>query len=133
MVVAYWAGVFLLKRLAPNAKMHRVVALLIGLLILVLLISIPLLGGVIWLLISMIGSGAVLLAFVGRRLPLERDARRRRLSRWWREGNAGASEKRGRSCHAPRAGAWQRGEMRGRVEEEGEELPRTEGRCMATG
>jgi cytoskeletal protein CcmA (bactofilin family) len=70
-VVAYWGGAWIVKRLAPNARLHRVVPLVIGLVIVVLLAALPVLGPFISIAIGCVGLGAVALA-VRHRWPIAR-------------------------------------------------------------
>jgi hypothetical protein len=62
-IVAYVGGFLILDRLFPRANQHRFWPLLLGLVIFVLLRSIPFLGWAIAFLVTIIGLGAFLLAF----------------------------------------------------------------------
>jgi len=66
-IVAYLAGAFILSRLASGAVQYRILPLLLGLLIYVLLASIPYVGFVIGLVVTLLGLGAIWLAW--RQLP----------------------------------------------------------------
>lgn len=62
-VMAYFAGMLLLNRLAPRAVKYRVLPLLLGLLLYVLLHSIPILGWVLGVVVTAVGLGAIWLAY----------------------------------------------------------------------
>jgi hypothetical protein len=62
-IVSYVGGYLILDRLFPRANQHRFWPLLLGLVIFVLLRSIPFLGWAIGFLVTIIGLGAFLLAF----------------------------------------------------------------------
>ncbi len=57
-VVAYWLGRLLLRRMA-GGWLQRILALLLGLVIFVILAAIPVLGGLVSLLVSLVGLGAL--------------------------------------------------------------------------
>jgi hypothetical protein len=72
LVVAYLGGAYLLRWLAPKAAEHRFWPLLVGLVIYVLVVSIPYLGWVIAFIIVLLGSGAIVLQYMSdRRLSPE--------------------------------------------------------------
>jgi hypothetical protein len=58
-VVSIWLGRLILQRIKPDWANHRIWPLLIGLIIIVLLSTVPILGGLVGLLISLWGLGAV--------------------------------------------------------------------------
>lgn len=58
-VVSIWLGRLILQRIKPDWANHRIWPLLVGLIIVVLLSTIPILGGLVGLLISLWGLGAV--------------------------------------------------------------------------
>jgi hypothetical protein len=62
-IVAYLAGRLILNRLAPSAVQYRIISLLLGLFIYVLLRSIPILGWVIGVVVTLLGLGAVWLVY----------------------------------------------------------------------
>jgi len=64
-VVGYLVGQLILERLAPKAT-RRIWPLLLGLVLYALVRSIPLLGWVVDLVVSIVGLGAVWLAYTGR-------------------------------------------------------------------
>jgi len=70
-IVAYLAGTFILSRLASGAMQYRILPLLLGLLIYVLLASIPYVGFVIGLVVTLFGLGAIWLAHKQSPRPLE--------------------------------------------------------------
>ena len=61
-IVAYWAGEFIFKKLAPQALEYKIFPLLLGLFIYVLLASIPYLGFFIGLVVTLLGLGSLWLA-----------------------------------------------------------------------
>lgn len=61
-IVAYLAGMFILSRLASGALQYRILPLLLGLLLYVPLASIPYLGFVIGLVVTLLGLGSIWLA-----------------------------------------------------------------------
>jgi hypothetical protein len=74
-VVAYLVGLLILERLAPKVAAHKFWPLLLGLIIYVLLRSIPYFGWAVSLVVTLIGLGAVWLTYTsGFRQPLYLDA-----------------------------------------------------------
>jgi len=74
-VVAYLVGFLILERLAPKVAAHKFWPLLLGLIIYVLLRSIPYFGWAVSLVVTLIGLGAVWLTYTsGFRQPLYLDA-----------------------------------------------------------
>ncbi len=74
-VVAYLVGLLILERLAPKVATHKFWPLLLGLIIYVLLRSIPYFGWAVSLVVTLIGLGAVWLTYTsGFRQPLYLDA-----------------------------------------------------------
>ncbi len=61
-IVAHLAGTLILERLAPRAAKYRLLPLVLGLVLYVLLRSIPALGWVIGVIVTLLGLGAVWLA-----------------------------------------------------------------------
>ena len=70
-IVAYLVGFLILKRLAPRAAAHRIVALLLGLAIYMLLRAIPHLGWVIEIVAIILGLGAIWLVAFRKREPVQ--------------------------------------------------------------
>jgi cytoskeletal protein CcmA (bactofilin family) len=66
-IVADLVGTLILKRLAPGALEHRILPLLLGLVLYVVLRSIPVLGWVIEVVVTIFGLGAIWVAFRHRR------------------------------------------------------------------
>ncbi len=66
-VVSIWLGRLILHKFKPDWANHRIWPLLIGLIIIVLLSTIPFLGGLVGLLISLWGLGAVWLWWRARK------------------------------------------------------------------
>ena len=76
-IVAYMAGKLILSRLAPRAAEYRILFLLLGVVLYILLRSIPTVGWVIEILVVLFGLGAIWVAFRDRRStapPLEAGA-----------------------------------------------------------
>jgi len=72
LVVAYLGGMYLFRWLSPKVAEHRFWPLLVGLVIYVLLVSIPYLGWAIAFIAVLLGSGAILLQYMSdRRLSPE--------------------------------------------------------------
>ncbi len=65
-VVSYFAGRWLLVR-AGRAELHPALMLLVGAAILLLLGAIPVLGGIVTLIVLLLGSGALIAAFLRER------------------------------------------------------------------
>jgi len=63
LIVSYLAGKLILARLAPQSAEHRFWPLLVGVVVYVLLRSIPFLGWLIGLLVTLLGLGAIWLVF----------------------------------------------------------------------
>jgi cytoskeletal protein CcmA (bactofilin family) len=68
-IVAYLAGKAILGRVAPRVVQYRILLLLLGLVLYVLLRSIPTLGWVFEVLIVILGLGAIWVTFRDGRLP----------------------------------------------------------------
>ena len=62
-IVAYLAGAFIFSKVAPGALQYRILPLLLGLLIYVPLAAIPYLGTFIGLVVTLLGLGAIWLAW----------------------------------------------------------------------
>ena len=76
-IVAYMAGKLILSRLAPRAAEYRILFLLLGVVLYILLRSIPTVGWIIEILVVLFGLGAIWVAFRDRRStapPLEAGA-----------------------------------------------------------
>lgn len=72
-VLAYLGGTLILDRVAPDVRGRKVLALLLGLLLYVLIVAIPTLGGIIALFVTILGLGAVWVAWLdGRRRRKEK-------------------------------------------------------------
>lgn len=69
LVVSYLAGKLILARLAPQSAEQRFLPLLVGVVVYVLLRSIPFLGWLIGLLVTLLGLGAIWLVFRDERRP----------------------------------------------------------------
>ena len=67
-IVAYLAGMLIVKALIPKTASYRIVPLLIGLVIYVLLASAPYIGWAIALISTLLGLGAVGVAFRDKRV-----------------------------------------------------------------
>lgn len=70
-VVADMAGSLILRRLAPNATVHRFWPFVLGLFLYVLVVSIPYLGFVLAFLAVLLGFGALVQAFMAERRELQ--------------------------------------------------------------
>jgi uncharacterized membrane protein len=66
-IVAYLTGYIILKPLAPQANEHKIVPFMIGLLIFILLVSIPILGFALRIIVTGIGLGATWVFLLERR------------------------------------------------------------------
>ena len=62
-IVAYFIGLLILERMAPRAVERRIWPLLVGLIIFVLLCSIPIFGWAIGLIVTFFGLGAIWLVY----------------------------------------------------------------------
>ena len=73
-IVAYLVGYLILERIAPKVAAHKFWPLLLGLIIYVLLRSIPYFGWAVSLVVTLMGLGAVWLTYTSRlREPLYLD------------------------------------------------------------
>lgn len=70
LVVGYLVGDWIMGCIAPNASGHNVWAMLIGIVIYVILRAIPILGWIIALVVTIIGVGAMWLAYRNWRKPV---------------------------------------------------------------
>ena len=70
-VVADMAGSLILRRLVPNATVHRFWPFVLGLFLYVLVVSIPYLGFVLGFLAVLLGFGALVQAFMAERREME--------------------------------------------------------------
>lgn len=68
-IVAYFAGKWILERLAPRAVRYRFLSLLLGVFIYVLVNAIPILGWIIGILVTLLGLGAVWMVMKDRSKP----------------------------------------------------------------
>jgi len=68
-IVADLAGTLILKRLAPRAMEHRILPLLLGLVLYVILRSIPIVGWAVDAIVTILGLGAIWIAYRDRRRP----------------------------------------------------------------
>jgi len=68
-IVAYFAGKWILERLAPRAVRYRFLSLLLGVFIYVLVNAIPILGWIIGILVTLLGMGAVWMVLKDRSKP----------------------------------------------------------------
>lgn len=66
-IVAYIGGRWMLQRLSPASAENRYWATLLGLIVLAVLISLPILGGLLQLLAILVGLGAILLVLWDKR------------------------------------------------------------------
>ena len=62
-VVANWLAVRAFERFAPNAKVHRVIPMLVGVLVFVLLAAIPVVGAIVSVVAALLGMGGVTLTW----------------------------------------------------------------------
>jgi len=67
-IIAYLAGLLILKPIAPQIARHKVLPLVLGLVLYVLLAGIPILGWVIGVIVSGLGLGALWVAYRNGRL-----------------------------------------------------------------
>jgi cytoskeletal protein CcmA (bactofilin family) len=73
-IVAYLGGLLILDRVAPGIRGRKVLALLLGLLLYVIIVTIPTLGPIIGFLVTILGLGAVWVAWLdGRRRKREQE------------------------------------------------------------
>jgi hypothetical protein len=70
-IVADMIGTLILKRLAPQSLEYRILPLLLGLVLYVILRSIPLLGWVIEIIVTIFGLGAIWVALRDRSSPTD--------------------------------------------------------------
>ncbi len=70
LIVAYLAGIWMVKSLFPQATHLRVWGMLVGVVVYVLLRSIPILGALIAFVVILIGVGAMWLAYRSRTAPI---------------------------------------------------------------
>jgi len=68
-IVAYFAGKWILERLAPRVVRYRFLSLLLGVFIYVLVNAIPILGWIIGILVTLLGMGAVWMVLKDRSKP----------------------------------------------------------------
>jgi len=73
-IVAYWAGEFILSKLAPKAMQYKVLPLLLGLVVYVLLASIPYFGFFIGLVVTLLGLGPLWLTRHQAQITVEAEA-----------------------------------------------------------
>jgi hypothetical protein len=67
-IVAYLVGLMVLKPLGPKASRYKIVPLLVGLIVYVLLHSIPTLGWVIGVIVTALGLGATVVLYLDVRI-----------------------------------------------------------------
>ncbi len=73
-ILAYLGGLLILDRVAPDIRGRKALALLLGLLLYVLIVAIPTLGPIIGVLVTILGLGAVWVAWLdGRRRKREQE------------------------------------------------------------
>jgi hypothetical protein len=73
-ILAYLGGLLILDRVAPDIRGRKALALLLGLLLYVLIVAIPTLGPIIGFLVTILGLGAVWVAWLdGRRRKREQE------------------------------------------------------------
>ena len=58
-VIGYWGGRLLLKSIKPEWAEKPIWSMLVGVLIVALLLSIPIFGGVLWVVVTLFGLGAL--------------------------------------------------------------------------
>jgi hypothetical protein len=68
-IVADMVGTLILKRVSPQSLEYRILPLLLGLVLYVLLRSIPILGWAIEVIVTLFGLGAILVTLRDRSLP----------------------------------------------------------------
>jgi len=90
-IIAYLTGLLIVKALIPKTANYRIVPLLIGLLIYVLLASAPYIGWAIGLIATILGLGAVGVAFLDKRVKALQKATETQIDRQT-EGDAEAEE-----------------------------------------
>ncbi len=90
-IVAYLAGSLIVKALIPKTASYRIVPLLIGLVIYVLLASVPYIGWAIALIATILGLGAVGVAFRDKQVSAIQTSTEK-LNKEQTEGDAGAEE-----------------------------------------
>ncbi len=71
-VVGYYVGDFILQRMSPALAETPYWSLLLGLLLIVVLIAVPFLGGLLNWLIAIVGVGALWLLLRGNKMPTEK-------------------------------------------------------------
>jgi hypothetical protein len=70
LIVSYWVGKLLLQQIAPKANEKMIWPMLVGILLYVLVRSIPFLGWLIGLVVTLMGVGAMWLYFRSTRAPV---------------------------------------------------------------
>jgi len=73
-IVSFWAGRWIMTKIKPDSADNPYAALIVGVIILVLLVSIPLLGGLLKIAVTCLGLGAIVL--IGKSMiKKERDSK----------------------------------------------------------